>query len=159
MQIQNLIILNTVSKDDVDKCWEFIRDTIHSINATEYSQSQLDIWMNKKIDKESWWKMVSTHMSYITVFNNEIIGFSEMTAKGKLCCLYVHKDFQDLTIASILLNKLEEDAKKLGINNITTEIGNVAKPLFEILGYRVYQQQQVILSGIKLMKLQMIKVI
>jgi putative acetyltransferase len=153
------IVLNRVSKRHIDHCLELIRETVHTINVGEYSQSQLDIWSNQHIDSHDWWNKTSQHIAYFTAINNKIIGFGEMTRSGELCHLYVHKDYQAKNIATILVEKLESDAKKLGIAHITIKININAKPFFEILGYQEYKQNQVTLCGIKLTNLSMRKTI
>lgn len=146
------IILNRISEKDFDHCLYLFRDTIHTINVSEYSPSQLEVWSKQKINLHEWWISTSQHIAYITKLNDKVVGFGEMTYEGELQRLYVHKDYEAIKIGAMILNKLEVDAKQLDLSNITTETSISAKPFFEVLGYEEYKQYQVRLCGIKLIK-------
>lgn len=58
------IILRNVIESDTDNCIELFRNTIHTVNAKDYSQTQLDVWAPKVIDKKAWWESISQHIVY-----------------------------------------------------------------------------------------------
>lgn len=157
MNIKSNITLNKVSESNFDNCLELIRETMHAINVGEYSQSQREIWSNKHIGEPTWKNTSAQHIAYCTTINNKVVGYGEMTYSGELCQLYVHKDYQANHIAAKIIERLESDAKNLGITHINTEINITAKPFFEKLGYQQCKQYQVTLCGIKLTNISMKK--
>ncbi len=157
MNIKSNIKLNRVSESNIDNCLELIRETVHTINVGEYSQSQREIWSNHHIDQLAWWSTISQHIAYFTTINNKVVGYGEMTYSGELRQLYVHKNYQANHIATKIIERLESDAKNLGITHINTELNITAKPFFEKLGYQQCKQYQVTLCGIKLTNISMKK--
>jgi len=135
------IQIRKLNISDLDDCISLFRNTVHAINIQDYNQSQLDIWAPKNIDKKIWWKSISKNIAYVAVYNEQIVGFGDMTYDGYFDRLYVHKDFQRKGIASDLINKIEEQAKLAGIREIHTEASITAKPLMESFGYQLITQQ------------------
>lgn len=69
-----------------------------------------------------------------------------MDKTGYLDRLYIHKDYQEMGIATRLCNELE----KLVQGNVVTHASITAKPFFEKRGYTVLKKQQVERHGIYL---------
>ncbi|WP_188455786.1 GNAT family N-acetyltransferase [Virgibacillus oceani] len=145
---------------DVDQVVCLFYDTVHSVNAVDYSTEQLNAWAPKKgIEEklESWNKSLSNNVTYVAEINGEIVGFSDMTHKGYLDRLYTHKDFQRQGVATALVNKLESVARKIKLTEINTEASVTAKPFFEHRGYQIIRSQNVERKGIILNNYQMSK--
>lgn len=135
------IQIRKLEKNDLDDCIALFRNTVHAINIQDYDQSQLDAWAPVNIDKKVWWKSLSKNIAYVAVYHGQIVGFGDMSQEGYFDRLYVHKDFQRKGIASALINKIEEQAKLVGIHEIHTEVSITAKPLMEAFGYQLIKQQ------------------
>lgn len=78
-----------------------------------------------------------------------MIGFGDMTETGFIDRLYVHKDYQRKGVASLLLKRLEEEARKLGIAELTMEASLLLKPLAERQGFEVVQEHKKVLRGVE----------
>ncbi len=112
-------------------------ETIHSVNARDYSQEQLDAWADGYVDLDAWNESFLAHNTYVAVqecdgaddidscasdsagtvpgktggnpANALIIGFGDMDDTGYLDRLYVHKDYQERGVATAICDRLEED--------------------------------------------------
>lgn len=133
--------IRKLEKSDLDSCIELFRNTVHVINAQDYSPTQLNAWAPPVIDQNTFWESLSQHIAYIAEYNNQIVGFGDMSYQGYFDRLFVHKDFQRKGIATALIKKLEDEAKALGINKMYAEVSITAKPLAEAFGYHVIKQQ------------------
>lgn len=126
------------TKTDAEEIVHLFHDTVHTINAKDYTKEQLNAWappaeMSSKI--EQWADSLRENITYIAKINDKIVGFGDLTADGLLDRLYVHKKFQRKGIASALLQQLEFKAQKLHISEIQTYASITAKPFFEQKGY------------------------
>jgi len=110
---------------------------VHAI-ANDYSQEQLDAWAPKNHSLER----IEKNICYVAHIDNTIVGFADLTHKGEIDRLYVNKDFQGKRIGSKLLQKLEEKAKKLNFQEITTESSIMAKPFFEAHNFSVIKKNE-----------------
>ena len=133
---------------------ELFYQTVHSVNAKDYTQEQLDAWATGEVDLQAWDKSFRAHRTIIAVVNGEIVGFADMDETGYLDRLYVHKDYQGQGIASAICDELERFAAG---KTITTHASITAKPFFLHRGYRVVRKQEVIRRGVALTNLVMEK--
>ena len=73
--------------------------------------------------------MIKTHYFVVAVNQkSQIVGFSSITPQGYLHNMFVHKDFQDKGVATVLLNEIERYAAVMGIKRITSEVSLTARP-------------------------------
>ena len=129
---------------------ELFFHTVHTINAKDYTESQLDVWASGKTDISAWNKSFLEHDTIITETDRIITGFGDMACDGFLDRLYVHKDFQNKGIASAILKELERHAMLNGVVRFATHASITARPFFENRGYQVVRKNIVIRCGIEL---------
>ncbi|MFT9845959.1 GNAT family N-acetyltransferase [Aneurinibacillus sp. REN35] len=145
---------------DITQIVSLFYETVHSVNARDYTQEQLDAWAPKdeKGNKMISWKdSMGRNITYVAEDKGKIVGFSDMTHDGYLDRLFIHKEFQGQGIASDLVNVLESEARRLRLVEINTEASITAKPFFERHGYRVIYSQTVEKRGVKLDNFKMVK--
>ena len=141
------MIIREYEPADCEHLAKLFYGTVHTINAKDYSQEQLNVWATDKIDLEVWNKSLSEHYSVVAVENDIIVGFGDIDKSGYLDRLYVHKDYQRQGIATAICNKLEQAVK---VNKIITHASITAKPFFEQRNFKVVKEQQVKRNGIAL---------
>lgn len=114
--------------------------TVHTINAKDYCQDQLNAWAPDHISLEQWDQSLKDHNTLVAVEDGIIVGFGDIDNHGYLDRLYVHKAFQNRGIATALCNQLERFGSP---SSIVTHASITAKPFFEHRGYQVVQKQTV----------------
>ena len=139
--------LREYQPSDCAQLAELFYQTVHSVNARDYAQEQLDAWASGEVDLKAWDASFRAHGTIIAVENGKIIGFGDMDETGYLDRLYVHKDYQGQGIASAICDELERFAAG---KIITTHASITAKLFFQHRGYRVVRKQEVIRHGVAL---------
>lgn len=154
--------IRTYRQEDLKEIAVLFYNTVHTVNAADYTEQQLDAWADGNIDYAAWNQSLQEHMTLVAVMPPEkesgieqIVGFADMDSTGYLDRLYVHKDFQRHRIASELCDRLEQ---AVDAENFTTHASITAKPFFEKRGYKVVWEQQVEKKGILLTNYVMKKV-
>ena len=132
---------------DCEQLAELFYNTVHSINAKDYTEEQLNVWATGRVDLQEWNLSFLKHKTVVAIEGDEIVGFGDIDTSGYLDRLFVHKDYQRLGIASVICNELESTVKG---KSITTHASITAKPFFQQRGYRVVKEQKVIRQGIAL---------
>lgn len=122
-------------------------DTVHFINAKDYTKEQLDGWATGHVDLEAWNNSLSKNFTVVAVEDNKIVGFGDIDEAGYLDRLYVHKNYQRKGVATAICNELEG---AVGTDKITAHASITAKPFFVKRGYKVIKEQQVERSGVML---------
>lgn len=141
------MVIRKYSSSDCEQLAELFYQTVHTVNAKDYTKEQLDVWATGWVDLEKWDKSFSEHYSVVAVENGVIAGFGDIDESGYLDRLYVHKDYQNQGIATAICDELEQSVRA---DKITTHASITAKPFFELRGYKVVREQQVIRGGIPL---------
>ena len=140
-------------KTDCNELLELFYNTVHMVNAKDYTKKQLDVWATGHEDSQEWNELLLKHYSIVAVCDNIIVGFGDIDGVGYLDHLFVHKDYQEREIATAICDKLEQTAKY----NIKTHASVTAKPFFEKRGYKVIKEQRVERQGVFLTNYIMIK--
>ena len=140
------MLIREYQPSDCEELAELFYNTVHTVNAKDYTKEQLNVWATGKVDLEKWNKTLLEHYSAVAVDDKIIIGFGDINEKGYLNRLFVHKDYQRKGIATAICNQLEQNVHK----KIVTHASITAKPFFEKRGYIVVKEQQVDRQGILL---------
>ena len=124
---------------DCEQLSKLFFQTVHSVNAKDYTKEQLDVWATGTVDLKEWDKSFTEHYTIVAIDNNIIVGFGDIDKTGYLDRLYVHADYQGKGVATAICNRLEQAVQ----GKITTHASITAKPFFEKRGYKVVKEQQV----------------
>ena len=135
--------LRRYKQSDCRELAELFYNTVHTVNAADYNNEQLNAWATGRVDLEAWNKSLQEHYS-IAVDKGIIVGFGDIDQTGYLDRLYVHADYQGRGIATAICNKLEQSVS----GKIVTHASVTAKPFFEKRGYKVIKEQRVERQGV-----------
>lgn len=141
------MIIRKYKPSDCRHLAELFYQTVHAVNAKDYTREQLDAWADGCVDLEKWNQSFSEHNTVVAIKNEVIAGFGDIDEEGYLDRLYVHKDYQSQGIATAICSELEQSVKA---DKITTHASVTAKSFFEHRGYKVVREQQVPRGGISL---------
>lgn len=137
------MLIRKYISSDIKEIAELFYQTVHNINAKDYTEKQLNVWATGNINLSTWNESFLKHITYIAIKNNIIVGFGDIDETGYLDRLHVHKEYQRQRIASALCDELEKEFEK-----IMTHASINAKPFFLSRGNKVIKEQQVIKNGI-----------
>lgn len=158
-----LYVIREFQAGDVDQIVTLFYDTVHAVNARDYTAEQLAAWApNLSADErqeriQRLGESLSQNISYVAVRDETVVGFADITRDGYLDHLFVHKDFQGQRIASSLLHRVEEEALGHGVKQIRTDASITAKTFFEYKGYVAVCSQTVLVRGVSMGNFKMTK--
>lgn len=141
------MILRPYRSEDCPALTRLFYDTVHTVNARDYTPEQLDAWADGQVDLTAWDESFRAHHTLVAEENSEILGFADMDNMGYLDRLYVHKDYQGRGVATALCDALEAACPAKAF---TTHASLTARPFFEGRGYRVLRRQTVVRRGVAL---------
>ena len=147
--------LREYRSSDCERLAILFYQTVHSVNAKDYTKEQLDAWATGRIDLRKWDESFLAHNTVVAVEEKKIVGFGDMDSSGCLDRLFVHKDYQGKGIASAICDKLEQSV----CGTVFTNASVTARPFFERRGYRVVREQEVVREGVSLINYVMEKTV
>lgn len=133
------MIIRAYRRDDCREITELFYHTVHTVNAKDYTEEQLNAWATGNVDTEQWNRSLQEHFSLVATEDGRIVGFGDIDFTGYLDRLYVHRDHQGRGIATAICEALESAVS----GKIITHASITAKPFFEKRGYKVIREQQV----------------
>lgn len=140
------MVIRDYEPQDCGELAELFYNTVHTVNAKDYTKEQLDVWATGKVDLEKWDQSFREHYSVVAVDGKIIIGFGDIDKTGYLDRLYVHTDYQGKGVAAAICDRLEQKAS----GRIITHASITARSFFEKRGYKIIREQQVERLGIYL---------
>lgn len=143
--------LRRATSDDIGQLKTLYFNTILVVNSRDYSNEQVNVWASTAERTENLLRRIRQQYFYVAVNNDGLItGFGSLENDGYLDMMYVHKDFQRMGIATLLISKIFETAKQLKLAILTTESSITAKPFFEKHGFVALEEQIVYIKEIPL---------
>lgn len=135
--------LRKYRRSDCKALAELFYNTVHTVNAKDYTEEQLNAWATGQVDLEKWDQSFQEHYSIVAVENGIIVGFGDIDKTGYLDRLFVHASYQGRGIATAICNRLEQEVTGI----VITHASITAKPFFEKRGYKVIKEQKVERQG------------
>ncbi len=134
-------------------------NTIHIVNAKDYSKEQLDAWApwSSVQDYSGWKEKLERTRPFVALIGETIVGFAEFELNGHIDCFYVHHEFQGSGIGSALMREIDTEARKKSLPRIYAEVSITARLFFEAKGFHVVKQQTVTTRGVELINFVMEK--
>ena len=147
------MFIRKYQSSDCKELTELFYNTVHTVNAGDYTKEQLDVWAPEQADLEKWDQSLQANYSVVAVENEKIAGFGDIDKAGYLDRLFVHADCQRKGIGAAICNQLEQAVE----GTITVHASITARPFFEKRRYEAVREQQAVRQGIYLTNYVMMK--
>ena len=131
-------------QSDCKEMADLFYNTVHTINAKDYTKEQIDVWATGQVDLEKWNQSFQEHFTVVAVDYETIVGFGDIDKTGYLDRLYIHADYQGKGIATMICDQLEQEVQ----GSIITHASITARPFLEKRGFKVIKEQSVERQGI-----------
>lgn len=135
------MIRRRYKEEDTKALIDIYYNTIHTINASDYTKEQLEAWApSEKITDESFnkdvkrWKRINP---FVVLDKDIVVGFAELEENAHINCFFVHHLYQGEGIGSMLMNACIKEGKKLGYKKLITEVSVTAKEFFLKKGFNI----------------------
>lgn len=144
------MIIRRFQSADLEAVLELFHDVVHTVGAKYYDSEQVKAWAPESLDKDKWLESLSANITYVVENEGKIIAFGDMDHEGYVDRLFVHKSYQGSGAALRIFRKLEEEARKLGLKELTTEASIIAMPLAKRQGFEIVREQRKMIRGVEL---------
>lgn len=118
-------------------------NTVHTINAKDYTKEQLNAWAPEQMNLEAWNQSLQEHYSVVAI-DKSIVAFGDIDKTGYLDRLYVHAAHQGKGIATAICNELEQ-AVTAAI--ITTHASITARPFLKAGDIELLRNSKLLETG------------
>ena len=139
--------LRCYQSEDLPAMAALFYETVHHVNAKDYSPEALDAWADGTVDLNAWDQSFRAHVSLVAVEGKKLLGFADMAANAYLDRLYVSCSAQRQGVATALVQALQA---RVQVQYYVTHASITAVPFFKSMGYHVVRAQTVERKGVLL---------
>ncbi|AEJ31726.1 GNAT family N-acetyltransferase [Leuconostoc sp. C2] len=107
-----MINIRSYNQNDVVDVVNIFNNAIQAINKKDYTQAQLNEWLQPNPDYQQWNKRLLTSTTYVALTNtHHVIGFINYLPNNQtIDCLFIHPDYINQKVAFKLLQTVLRDA-------------------------------------------------
>lgn len=132
-------------------------NTVHTVNAKDYSKEQLNAWTSYYDNYATWQEKCAKLNPFVATIDGTVVGFAEFEPNGHIDCFYVHHEFQGAGVGTALMREIEIEAREKLLPRIYAEVSITARAFFASKGFQVIKQQTVRIRDIELINFLMEK--
>ncbi len=132
-------------------------DSINSIDEMVYSLEQKRAWSSQAWENPEFDNALLKGDGWIIEENSNSEGFAIRYPENKLCLLYCRNNSKRKGFGSILLNKIEEDAKKEKINTLRTEASLISYKLLLKNNWIITSKEKINIKNTTFIRYRMVK--
>jgi len=134
-------------------------DSIQSLDEEIYSKEQKRAWSSQAWDNPNFEKSITQGKGWLLSDKGIILAFATRYPKNRIALFYCKGKFQRKGFGSKLLHKLEDEAKKEGLDSLLTEASLISYKLFIKNEWKIIRKEKVTINNIFFERYKMIKII
>ena len=134
-------------------------DSIQSLDEKIYSQEQKLAWSSQAWDNPNFDKSITEGKGWLLSEKGITIAFATRYPSNRIALFYCRAKFQRKGLGAKLLHKLEDEAKKEGLDSLSTEASLISFELFLKNGWKIIRKEKVTINNIYFERYKMIKII
>ena len=134
-------------------------DSIQSLDEKIYSKEQKRAWSSQAWNNQNFNQSITQGKGWLLSEQRIIIAFATRYPNNRIALFYCKGEFQRKGCGSKLLNKIEDDAKKEGLDSLSTEASLISYKLFLKNEWEIIRKEKVIINNIFFERYKMAKII
>ena len=147
--------LRLATLDDIPNMQNLFVDTIRSVSTKDYNADQIDIWTASVFNAVRWLKLITDQYCMLAFdTSNTLIGFGSLI-KDYIDFMYVHRDYQGIGVATLILKVLLAEASRQKYLIIYSEVSITARPFFESQGFKAVHENVKMVRGVEIRNFRM----
>ena len=127
------IALRPMLPEDVATLATIARDAIEELAVEDYDDNQRLAWSDAL--EQDFAQRVTRALTLIATIDGASVGFASLADNAQIDLLFVDPRAARSGVATALCDALEKLAKARGARELTADVSDTAKPLFDARGY------------------------
>jgi len=151
--------LKQITKKDQLKLKEVYFDSVCSIDESIYSKEHKFAWASQAWVNPEFQKSLLKGIGSKLICDKKIIGFATRYPENRLSLLYIRNNFKRKGLGTLILNSIERDAFKSGINKLNTEASLISYKLLLKRKWEIDHKEKVNINGLMFERYRMFKIL
>ncbi|WP_447877367.1 GNAT family N-acetyltransferase [Serratia fonticola] len=124
--------------------------SVHNIASRDYTPEQIEAWAPTNIDQEQWNSHMRALRPFVVEIEGEIAGYADVQSSGYIDHFFVSGSYPKRGVGTLLMNRINEEAKLLGIVELTSNVSKTAEEFFLRHGFHVVERGFPVRRGVTL---------
>ena len=151
--------LKQITNKDQLRLKEVYFDSVFSIDENIYSKEHKLAWASQALKNPHFEESLLEGIGSKLIYNNKIIGFATRYPEDRLSLFYVRGNFKRKGFGAMILNSIEKDALKSGINKLNTEASLISYKLLLKRKWEIDRKEKVNINGLIFERYRMFKIL
>jgi len=132
---------------DAARCATIFRASIETLAADDYGDDQRRVWAATADDAAAFGARLGESLTLVATVAGQTVGFGALKGADVLDMLYVDPAFARRGIGAMLIDALSRLAAGRGAGQLSAEVSDTARTVFEKQGFAAQRRNLVQLDG------------
>ena len=121
---------------------------VHRVASRDYTPEQLNAWAPPEPDHDAWLIKMRTLRPFVAEAGGVIVGYADVQPSGYIVQFFVSADFPRQGVGRMLMDRIHEEAARLGVTELTSDVSKTAQPFFARFGFEIVEQRFPVRRGV-----------
>lgn len=140
--------LRRFRKGDEAALFHVYFSAIHEIASRDYTHEQTEAWAPADMDQNRWASHIRSIRPFVVEVAGEIAGYADVQANGYIDHFYVSAAFAKQGVGTRLMLAIHEEARSLGLSELTSNVSKTAEAFFKRHGFYVVRRGYPVRRGV-----------
>ena len=123
---------------------------IHQVASRDYSPEQLEAWAPRDADPELWVRRIRDIDPFVVELDEHVVAYADLQPNGYIDHFFVSGAHPGRGIGTILMTHILDEAKRLGLTELTSDVSRTAQGFYERFGFHVVEQRKPVRRGVEI---------
>lgn len=144
------LLLRLYEPSDADGVAHVFHDAVMIGTRGHYDEAQRRAWAGGRPDPERWRRRLDPLRTLVAEEWGRVVGFMALAGDGLLDLAFVAPSHHGRGVGRRLHDRIEGEARRMGLSRLRTEASHAARPFFLRRGWRHVASQSVEINGVSL---------
>lgn len=121
---------------------------VHEVASADYTAEQIQAWAPVDISPTLWADHMRTLRPFVADIDGDIAGYADVQPNGYIDHFFVSGSHARRGVGTRLMMRLHEEARLLGIGELTADVSKSAEPFFALHGFHVEELRYPVRRGV-----------
>jgi putative acetyltransferase len=147
-RVKETVTIRRFAPGDELALFDIYFSAIHLVASRNYTSEQVEAWAPRDLDMEIWKKKIREIAPFVAEVDGEPVGYADVQGSGYIDHFFVSGHHARRGIGTILMARIFEEAKRLGVLELTANVSRAAQPFFARFGFGIVEQRQPEVRGV-----------
>jgi len=124
--------------------------SVRDIASRDYTPEQIEAWAPTNINQQKWFSHIKELRPFVVEIDGEIVGYADVKINGYIDHFYVAGNGSKRGVGTLLMARIHEEARLLGIGDLTSDVSKTAEAFFLHHGFQVVERRFPVRCGVTL---------